>query len=78
MAPELAAAKIPVVLNPLNDLPLSFDAVGATLENAARLNKAGVRIAFTFDDPQPHNIRKLRQAVRRMSRGSIARWCRRW
>jgi imidazolonepropionase-like amidohydrolase len=63
VGPELAAAKIPVVLNPLNDLPLSFDAVGATLENAARLNRAGVKIAFTFDDPQPHNIRKLRQAA---------------
>jgi imidazolonepropionase-like amidohydrolase len=60
---ELAAAKIPVVLNPLNDLPQSFDAVGATLENAARLQKAGVKIAFSFDDPAPHNIRKLRQAA---------------
>ena len=60
---ELAAAKIPVVLNPLDDLPLSFDAVGATLENAARLHAAGVKIAFSFDDPAPHNIRKLRQAA---------------
>lgn len=60
---ELAAAKIPVVLNPLDDLPLSFDAVGATLENAARLQQAGVKIAFSFDDPSPHNIRKLRQAA---------------
>lgn len=60
---ELAAAKIPVVLNPLDDLPGSFDAVGATLENAARLYKAGVKVAFSFDDPAPHNIRKLRQAA---------------
>jgi amidohydrolase family protein len=60
---ELAAAKIPVVLNPLDDLPLSFDAVGATLENAARLQKAGVKIAFSFDDPAPHNLRRLRQAA---------------
>lgn len=63
VGPELAAAKVPVVLNPLDDLPLSFDAVGATLENAARLNKAGVKIAFSLDDPEPHNIRKLRQAA---------------
>ena len=60
---ELATAHIPIVLNPLNDLPESFDSVGATLENAARLNRAGVKIAFSFDDPQPHNIRKLRQAA---------------
>ena len=60
---ELAAAKVPVVLNPLDDLPLSFDAVGATLENAARLNKAGVKIAFSLDDPEPQNIRKVRQTA---------------
>jgi hypothetical protein len=63
VGPELAAANVPVVLNPLDDLPLSFDAVGATLENAARLNQAGVKIAFSLDDPEPHNIRKVRQAA---------------
>jgi Amidohydrolase family len=63
VAAELAAAQIPVILNPLNDLPENFDSVGATLENAARLNRAGVEIAFTFDDPAPHNIRRLRQAA---------------
>jgi hypothetical protein len=61
--PELAAARMPVVLNPLDDLPISFDAVGATLENAARLNEAGVMSAFSFDDPAPHNFRRLRQAA---------------
>lgn len=63
VAPELAAAHIPVVLNPLDDLPSSFDAVGSTLENAARLQHAGVTIAFSFDDAAAHNIRKLRQAA---------------
>jgi imidazolonepropionase-like amidohydrolase len=63
VAPELAAAQVPVLLNPLDDLPESFDAIGATLENAARLQHAGVKIAFTFDDPAPHNIRRLRQAA---------------
>lgn len=63
VAPELAAAHIPVVLNPLQDLPENFDIVGATLENAAKLNRAGVKIAFSLDDPQPHNIRKVRQAA---------------
>ena len=63
VATDLAAAKIPVILNPLDDLPSTFDAVGATLENAAILNRQGVKIAFSFDDPEPHNIRKLRQAA---------------
>jgi imidazolonepropionase-like amidohydrolase len=63
VAGELAAARIPVILDPLDNLPENFDAVGATLENGARLNRAGVKIAFSFDDPQPHNIRRLRQAA---------------
>lgn len=63
VAPELAAAHIPVILNPLDDLPTSFDNVGATLENASRLNRAGVKIAFSLDDAQPHNIRKVRQTA---------------
>lgn len=60
---ELAAAKVPVVLDPLENLPGGFDSVGATLENAARLQGAGVRIAFSFASPEPHNIRRLRQAA---------------
>ena len=63
VASELAAARVAVILDPLDDLPESFDAVGATLENAARLERAGVRIVFSFNDPQPHNIRKLRQGA---------------
>ena len=63
VAGELAAAGIPVILDPLDNLPSSFDKVGATLENAARLQKAGVKIAFSLRDPQGHNVRKLRQAA---------------
>lgn len=61
VAAEIAAAGVPVVLNPQNDLPTSFEALGARLDNAARLKAAGVRIAFaTFD---AHNARNLRQAA---------------
>jgi imidazolonepropionase-like amidohydrolase len=63
VAPQLAAAKVPVILDPLENLPANFDGVGATLENAARLDKAGVRIAFSFGDSESHNIRKIRQAA---------------
>lgn len=63
VAPELAAAGVAVILDPLDDLPQSFDMVGATLENAARLNAAGVKVVFSFADPEPHNIRKLRQGA---------------
>jgi imidazolonepropionase-like amidohydrolase len=45
--PALAAAHIPVILDPQADLPQTFDAIGARLDNAALLAKAGVTIAFS-------------------------------
>ncbi|TPG21829.1 amidohydrolase [Sphingomonas koreensis] len=45
-AGDLAAAHIPVVLDPEADLPQTFDALGARLDNAAILAKAGVAIGF--------------------------------
>ena len=43
----LAARQIPVVLDPLDELPVSFDALGARRDNAALLAKAGVIIGFS-------------------------------
>jgi imidazolonepropionase-like amidohydrolase len=63
VAPELARAGVPVIVDPLWNLPRNFDAVGATLENAARLHAAGVKVGFSLMDPEPHNVRKLRQAA---------------
>lgn len=60
---ELAAAKVPVFVDPLENLPDSFDSIGSTLENAARLHKTGVRVAFTMASGEPHNIRKQRQTA---------------
>ena len=42
----LATRKIPVVLNPYADAPATFDQIGARLDNAAILNRAGVMISF--------------------------------
>lgn len=61
IAPELAAAQVPVILDPLANLPDSFDELGARLDNAALLNRAGVRIAFTSNET--HNARKIRQVA---------------
>lgn len=63
VASELAVAGVPVVLDPLANLPQNFDAIGATLENAARLHRAGVKIAFSIGTAESHNSRKLRQAA---------------
>jgi imidazolonepropionase-like amidohydrolase len=46
LAPELAAAKIPVILDPLANLPDHFERTGARLDNAALLHRAGVQIAI--------------------------------
>jgi len=59
VAKELARAEVPVILDPLKDLPSDFDHLGATLDNAARLHRAGVRIAFSSGDS--HNARLVRQ-----------------
>jgi hypothetical protein len=59
----LAQARVPVILDPLVNLPGSFDQLGASLENAARLQRAGVRIAFTYLNDGTHNARKVRQAA---------------
>lgn len=61
LAPQLAAAKVPVFVDPLSALPADFDRIGATLENAARLNAAGVDVSFAQSGDASHNARKLRQ-----------------
>jgi len=62
VADQLAESGVPVVLDPLQNLPGTFDQIGARLDNAAILNEAGVTIAFTGGD-QPHKARRLRQAA---------------
>ncbi|HEY0514319.1 MAG TPA: amidohydrolase family protein [Thermoanaerobaculia bacterium] len=59
VAREIADARVPVLVNPLQDLPASFDSLGSTLENAARLHKAGVTMAFMTGDA--HNSRNIKQ-----------------
>ncbi|WP_164442412.1 amidohydrolase family protein, partial [Pseudomonas viridiflava] len=61
LAPQLAQAKVPVLEDALADLPSTFDQIGATLENAARLRAAGVEVSFTQSGDASHNARKLRQ-----------------
>jgi imidazolonepropionase-like amidohydrolase len=47
VATELATRRIPVVIDPTLNLPASFDAMGARLDNAALLHAAGVQVAFS-------------------------------
>jgi len=58
IAKQLADAKVPVIIGTLRNLP-SFDAIHASLENAAKLVKAGVNVAFTVSG-DTHNLYQLR------------------
>jgi imidazolonepropionase-like amidohydrolase len=59
VADQIAAAKVPVLISPIENLPVSFESLGSTLENAARLHRAGVTFAFMTGDA--HNSRNIRQ-----------------
>ncbi|WP_312707280.1 amidohydrolase family protein [Stenotrophomonas sp.] len=61
LAPDLAAAQVPVFVDALGNLPSTFDQIGASLENAARLQRAGVPVAFAQREDASHNARKMRQ-----------------
>ncbi|UKK84584.1 amidohydrolase family protein [Sphingopyxis sp. BSN-002] len=57
VAREIAAAKVPVLVSPLSDLPDSFERLGATQSNAGRLKAAGVDISVgVFDDDDAHKM----------------------
>lgn len=69
VAREIAAAHVPVLLNPSSNIPSSFELLGATLRNAALLRSAGVEIAISGNDPG-HQVRDMRyNAGRAVSRG---------
>ena len=59
VAEQLAAAGVPVLLNPLYNLPGNFDMLGARLDNAAILQAAGVDVII--NGAGSHNARKQRQ-----------------
>jgi len=61
LAEELAAARVPVLLDPLENLPASFDQIGARSDAAALLARAGVAVAFALSSDATQNARKIRQ-----------------
>jgi imidazolonepropionase-like amidohydrolase len=53
VADELARARIPVIVDPLSNLPDRFERLSARADNAAILHRAGVAIAIA---PQPGTV----------------------
>jgi imidazolonepropionase-like amidohydrolase len=60
VADEIARARAPVLVDPLENLPARLDAPRARADNAERLRSAGVRVAFTLrgDAPLAHRLRQ--------------------
>ena len=58
-ASEIAAAGVPVILNPIVNRPTSFETLGATMENARRLEAAGVTVAFEGNSGA-HRVHEMR------------------
>lgn len=61
VADALVAADAAVAIDSLQNLPGNFDQLGASLENAARLHAAGVKVIFSQSGDGSHNARKNRQ-----------------
>jgi imidazolonepropionase-like amidohydrolase len=62
VAEEIVAAGVPVLVDPLQNLPHSFDMLHSREDNALRLHRAGVRVAFTLRH-QAHRAHRLRFAA---------------
>ena len=65
VADKLAAAKVPVLIGAMNNIPTTFNALGQRQENAAMLRAAGVTVAIVGNagggDEEQFNIRNIRQ-----------------
>lgn len=58
VADKLAAAGIPVIASALNDLPVTFEMLGATQSNVGRMKAAGVKVAIgMINDRDLHQLR---------------------
>ena len=58
---QLSEAKIPVILRPIDNIPHSFNELGARLDNASLLHKAGVKILI--GSHETHNAYLSRQGA---------------
>ena len=60
VADEIAAARVPVLLHPITNLPGNFEMRAARMQNAAALNAAGVVIAIKGNEGSTHRARDIR------------------
>ncbi|NVJ68215.1 MAG: amidohydrolase family protein [Gammaproteobacteria bacterium] len=64
VAKDLAKANVPVMLDPMNNIPGSFESLGQRIDNATLLNKAGVDLIFLGQSFQnTHNAHTVRHSA---------------
>lgn len=56
VAEKLAKAEVPVIINPMDNIP-SFESLGKRYDNAALLTKAGVDVMFSSETHNAQNVR---------------------
>ena len=61
VASRIAESKIPLIINPINNIPESFDELGSNIELAGKLEKLG--ITLMFNAPRDHNYHLIRQGA---------------
>lgn len=57
VAKQIAEADVPVMLDPMDNIPGSFESQGKRYDNAGLLAKAGVKVMFTSETHNAQNIR---------------------
>ena len=62
VASEIASAEVPVLIDPLANLPSSYEALQSRRDNASLLHEAGVQVGFTTR-ADPHLAHRLRFAA---------------
>lgn len=61
VADQIAENNIPLIINPINNIPESFDELAANIELAASLEKQG--ITLMFNAPRSHNYHWIRHGA---------------
>jgi imidazolonepropionase-like amidohydrolase len=61
VAPQIAAAQVPVISEAIKDLPFAFEALAATESNVGRMTRAGVSVGISTMDALPleRNLKQL-------------------
>ena len=61
VASQIAESNTPLIINPINNIPESFDELASNIQMASRLEKKGINLMFST--PRSHNFHLVRQGA---------------